>query len=416
MGCPSYLCILGLVLVLALAHISQSLKTSAWHRSRREAILTKYPDLLDKVAPSRRGGDKRTLPSLVAVNALQLAIALQVGGGEQQNLLNLQTCLLGATLGGTLSLWQFSLLHDVKHGVAHLPKGISPNSVLFFGSQPSVFGYFLYLRFGHLSHHAEFGSKSLKDSFDSTALNFEDGDVLFNAHRQMLMGDEKDEKIGFLGSEQVGGRGLSISRSFYSLFWKESSALSNLLVYSISMSYERAALCVNDIVVAITGTNFFFPSKPQAFLDTNVQYARAAALVHLALFFIAGPQALLYLFVSELAWQLPIHPAVAMFISNHPSYTTSSLEGQGQVCQPTSSVYMDWNPLFDWVCAYTNYHVEHHDFPEVPLWNLGQVREEAREFYDCLEGAEDSWSEVLRKSFSGRAFYGCLGEVDGGGE
>lgn len=398
------------------ANFAQSLKASAWHLNRRRAILAKYPDLLDKVtADLKEGGDKRTLPSLIAVNSLQLAIALQVGAEHHQTFNTLQTCLLGATVGGTLSLWQFSLLHDIKHGGASLFPGISPNLALFIGSQPSVFGYFLYLRFGHLSHHKDFGSKSLKDSFDSTAVNFEDGDVLFNAHRQMLAGDVKNETVGFFGNEQVGGRGLSISRSFYSLFWREEAPMSNLLVYTVSMSYERAALCVNDIIVAITGTNLFFPSKPKVFLDTNARYSRMAALLHAMLLLVAGPQALLYLFVSELAWQLPVHPAFAMFVSNHPSYSTTTPDGRG-VCQPTSSVYMHHpsiavRSLFDLTCAFTNYHVEHHDFPEVPLWNLRQIREEASEFYDCLEGAEDSWTAVVRKAFRGRQFYGCEGEL-----
>ena len=149
---------------------------------------------------------------------------------------------LGATIGGTLSLWQFALLHDIKHGVAQLPNGVKPNDALFFGSQPSLFGYYLYLRYGHLSHHKDFGSMSLKDTFDSSAMHFEDGDVLFSAHRQMHAGDNEMEGISFFGSEAVGGRGLSISRTFFSLFWRDDSALSNLAVYCISMTMRAARL------------------------------------------------------------------------------------------------------------------------------------------------------------------------------
>lgn len=377
---------------------------SSWHRRRRERILERYPRLLESVSK----GGARTLPSLVLVNVFQVLLASHIGKHDWSTL---ETAAIGATIGGTASLWQFSLLHDIKHGLADLPKGVKGfrvNDVLFWGSQPSVFGYFLYLRYGHLSHHRDFGTKSLKDSFDSTALNFEDGDVLFSAHRQMLAGDNRTESIGFFGSENVGGRGLSISRSFYSLFWREDSAFSNLLVYSISMAYERAALCVNDKIVAMTGSNFFFPNKPEAFLETNVRYARAASLVHGLLFLSSGPQALLYLFFSELSWQLPIHPAIAMFISNHPSYTSIEENGQ-KICQPTSSVY--GSAVFDWICAFSNYHTEHHDFPDVPMWNLKEVRDQAPEFYESLEGADDSLVTVIRKSFRGRQFYGCNGDI-----
>ena len=85
---------------------------------------------------------------------------------------------LGLLLGGTLSLWQFALLHDVKHGTATLPRGWSRDAVLFWGALPSLFGYFLYLRHGHLSHHREFGERGVAELFDSEQATFEDGDVM----------------------------------------------------------------------------------------------------------------------------------------------------------------------------------------------------------------------------------------------
>ena len=41
--------------------------------------------------------------------------------------------------------------------------------------------------------------------------------------------------------------------------------------------------------------------------------------VAVALLAVAGPGAMAYLFWAEVGWQLPIHPASAMFVSNHPS-------------------------------------------------------------------------------------------------
>ena len=76
-------------------------------------------------------------------------------------------------VGGTLSIWQFALLHDIKHGAAVLPKDVSPNDVLFYGSLPSLFGYFLYLRFGHLTHHKSFGLHPIRDIFDSSLASFD---------------------------------------------------------------------------------------------------------------------------------------------------------------------------------------------------------------------------------------------------
>ena len=100
---------------------------------------------------------------------------------------------LGVLVGGTLSLWQFALLHDIKHGSAALPKGWRRDDIIFAGAMPTLFGYYLYLRYGHLSHHRDFGKQPLRTLFDSSQPTFEDGDALFVAHRQYLSGDARGE-------------------------------------------------------------------------------------------------------------------------------------------------------------------------------------------------------------------------------
>ena len=81
-----------------------------------------------------------------------------------------------------------------------------------------------------------------------------------------------------------------------------------------------------------------------------------------------------------------------MFVSNHPSISlpTStnsensensencnsgdvSVSGGVGGCQPTSSLYIGKaGGVFDVICAYSNYHVEHHDFPDISMWKLGK--------------------------------------------
>ena len=202
--------------------------------------------------------------------------------------------------------------------------------------------------------------------------------------------------------EDVGGLGVSISRTIYSLLWldgaaggtasaasgRESEALRSLrsaynaLVFSFSMTFERAALVGGgSLAVGLTGRNFFFPRKPQAFHDTATAYARVSIAVVCAILALAGPGAIAWLFWAEVGWQLPIHPASAMFVSNHPSLDaapegeTASVGG----CQPTSSVYIgEW---YDWLCCFSNFHVEHHDFPDVPAFRLRELRDIAPSFY-----------------------------------
>jgi hypothetical protein len=54
----------------------------------------------------------------------------------------------------------------------------------FLQSMPSAFGYYLYLKYGHLSHHKNVGDPNqanLAQLFDSDQADFEDCDVLFVA-------------------------------------------------------------------------------------------------------------------------------------------------------------------------------------------------------------------------------------------
>ncbi|KAL3911304.1 MAG: hypothetical protein SGPRY_008745, partial [Prymnesium sp.] len=268
-----------LALAASLAVPSPSRATSAasspsqWHQSRRTAILREHPQIAELASP-----EPATLPLLAATNAVQIASCISCAHLPDPALIP-----IAIFWGGTLSLWQFALLHDVKHGTACLPGKTSPNDVIFVGSLPSLFGYYLYLRFGHLSHHKNFGTQPLKSLFDSEKANFEDGDALFVAHRQSMIGDPRSKSVGFFGKDEVGGLGISISRTLYSLLWVDVGG---------------------GLVVALTGRNFFFPYKPSAFHETAALYARVSLLVSLAICAAAGPGAILYLFFAEVGWQL----------------------------------------------------------------------------------------------------------------
>ena len=240
-----------------------------WHVARRKAILAAHPEVQNLI-----GREQWTLPALAATNALQLSGAVACAHLPDPALVP-----LAVLVGGTLSLWQFALLHDVKHGTAALPDGVDPNAVLFAGSLPSLFGYFLYLRHGHLTHHKDFGRQPLKQLFNSEVAAFEDGDALFVAHRQQMRGDAPHARVGFVGQDDVGGLGLSISRTIYSLLWLDDAdadahsaararAAYNAAVFGLSMSFERAALVFGGAVVPAHG--------PQLLLRTSRLLPRRA--------------------------------------------------------------------------------------------------------------------------------------------
>lgn len=398
---------LALALLALLPSSGLALTPAQWHATRRQEILAKHPHV-----KALCGKSAVTLPLVAATNAAQLALC------HWSTSLDAPLFVPAAVLaGGTLSLWQFALLHDVKHGNAELPEALTKDAALFWGAAPSsLFGYYLYLKHGHLQHHKDFGQFSLKQLFDSERVAFEDGDALFVAHRQKLRGDREGagEGVGFFGKGEVGGLGVSISRTFYALGWRNGQAGAavpagiNALTYATSMVFERAALCFNEKLVAVLGRNLFFPDKPAEFHRDCAEYARASLAIHAALLALWGPKALLWLFLAEVGWQLPVHPASAMFVSNHPSLDRPGGEG----CQPTASIYL--GAWFDWLCCFSNFHVEHHDFPDVPAFRLKELRDAAPEFYDerALAGARDGWWGTMRRTFSGRGFYAC-GDLSG---
>ncbi len=319
-----------------------------------------------------------------------------------------QVALLALFPGSMFSLWTLQILHDCLHGsllnkrqqkflFGTIKRKDLQNAILFWGSMPSVFGYYLYLKYGHLTHHRSLGdpqAASLKQLFESSNTDFEDGDVLFVAHRMKLKG-EVGPKFNIGGREVT----MSISKTGFN-YWKEDKPLRNALVFATSFMYERFMLMINDVVVAITGRNYFFPNKPKAFHSECAKYCRCAMLVRGLLWKLGGWKSLLFLYLSETLWSIPPHPACAMFVTNHGS----NVDNESGDCIPSSSTYAGrWYSLFT---LGTNYHCEHHDFPTIPLHRLGELRKIAPEFYK--EGSNDNVFRIMKKVFAKPEFYACM--------
>jgi fatty acid desaturase len=369
---------------------------SLWHRERRRQMILKYGDQIARL--ERDDSQFIGVPLLLLSCGSLWGLAILCG-----SLPVWAVVLLAAFPGSMFSLWQLQLLHDVIHGSFlqkdsldfwGIPRKRLQDELLFWASIPNIFGYYLYLKRGHLTHHKNTGQHDLAELFASSAPTFEDGDILFVAHRMHLKGDY-GPTIPIPGGKEVK---LSISKSgFY--FWKEHEAVLNALRFAASFLYERVLLCVNDALVAVLGKNLFFPRKPVAFQNDCTKYARVATALRLALIVTVGWKALLFLFLSETLWSIPPHPACAMFVSNHGS--TMNAKGK---CIPTSSTYAGtWYSLFT---LGTNYHCEHHDFPTVPFHRLHEIRKIAPEYY--RSGSSDSLMQIMIKTFAHPEFYACM--------
>ncbi|MES1914608.1 MAG: hypothetical protein MHM6MM_006658 [Cercozoa sp. M6MM] len=99
-----------------------------------------------------------------------------------------------------------------------------------------------------------------------------------------------------------------------------------------------------------------------------------------ALYLAFGWKGVAYLVIGTFLG-LGLHPSAGHFIAEHYEF----VEGQ-----ETYSYYGPWN-LTNWNVGY---HVEHHDFPQVPWSRLHKIREMAPEFYEHLP-YHTSYTEVL---------------------
>lgn len=371
-----------------------------WHKNRRREMIRKYPQI-SKL--ERASSQQAALPLLLLANFSLAAMAVFSG-----SLSTLQVGLLALFPGSIFSLWQLQILHDCLHGslfpedfklTPFRSKKQIEKTLLFWASMPCAFGYYLYLNYGHLTHHRNVGNSeaTLAKLFDSEQKDFEDGDVLFVAHRMKLKGD-----VG----PKINGYEVSISRTGFrswlglDRFGTRFRAAMNATLFASSFLFERAMLIFNDFVVAVIGKNLFFPNKPAAFHEECATYCRCAVLVRITLVVLAGSwKALLFLYLAETLWSIPPHPAAAMFVTNHGS--KSDVAGG---CVPSSSTYAGrWYSL---LTLGTNFHCEHHDFPTIPLHKLGKLREIAPEYYKV--GSADNLLNVMEGAFADPDFYACL--------
>ncbi len=406
-----------------------------FHGKRRRAMLRELPVAAVEEIKSlqREKSGWRGIVGLVVANLTMFWIACAPVG-------LVTTLTLSATLGGVMSLWTLQILHDACHGTLFNEIDCGTTSgwntrALRYGSLLSWFGYYLYLTRGHLGHHVGGGGVGLKEVFEGSGGDFEDGDVLFVGHR-MKMGVDEDGPVVF-------GRSMSVSRWFFrrwrgregkgggtgGLWW-----LYNACVFSFGFMFERVMLGVNEVVVALLGKNLFFGNKADEFHNDCSRYARTALAVRGTLWAVFGFKALLSLYVMEVSWSLPFHPCSAMFYTNHGSIRTED-DGKdvgGGECTPTSSLRV--GKFYDLLTLYTNLHMEHHDFPTIPFHKLYRLKEVAPQWYrdDLMRevdqhdgtasgriGKDDGISKgmrniyhVIKDTFQNPQFYACGGAYE----
>lgn len=107
--------------------------------------------------------------------------------------------------------------------------------------------------------------------------------------------------------------------------------------------------------------------------------------VDFVLFYFFGWKAFLYLLLSTILG-MGLHPISAHILAEH--YVFEKITGPER--QDTYSYYGWGNKL----CYNVGYHVEHHDFPNVPCTRLPKLKKIAPEFYEDLP-YHRSWIKIL---------------------
>ena len=130
-------------------------------------MLLKHGDQIGRLRES--SSHTLALSLLFLSNASLLSLAVLSG-----KLHPFRVALLALFPGSILSLWTLQILHDLLHGSLldkrrkkffGFKRKDLQEKLLFWGSMPSAFGYHLYLKYGHLTHHKSLGderSASLK--------------------------------------------------------------------------------------------------------------------------------------------------------------------------------------------------------------------------------------------------------------
>lgn len=114
-----------------------------------------------------------------------------------------------------------------------------------------------------------------------------------------------------------------------------------------------------------------------------------------------SPAPLALFLLSSFVWLSPLNP--------NWIWTCPHLSKEGTE-QPTVSFYTPDNglgALLDLYMGYENYHVEHHDFPEMPMYLLPQLRRIAPEYYDSLRQMPVLEWSTWRDAATGDFFYAC---------
>jgi len=128
--------------------------------------------------------------------------------------------------------------------------------------------------------------------------------------------------------------------------------------------------------------------KPKSISSMEVLNILSCAIYGCLIYYFFTLKGLTYLICCTY-FGLSVHPVSAHVIAEHYEFFKS---------QDTYSYY----GILNWINFNVGYHIEHHDFPSVPWYNLPKVKEVAPEFYNNLPTIDSYVKVIYKYIFDGR--------------
>ncbi len=331
-----------------------------WHRARRAAILR------GPAGDAVRALGRPSRWTAVVAGGMQL---LDLGLAAWCGLAGLPVwaiVLLAYGPGAWCAMARFAFLHETVHGIGAGRTKRVRHLLLRLGDLPTMgIANYVYYRWGHIDHHRRLG----RDSADrlETTEGPVDLDLLFQTDTMTLSRAEGERPTPPPG-------------------WRRSAGLNLLRITARQLAYSVIDVLSLPVMV-VTGFPYMRRRGPDFLRDTRLQAALVCAQIALIGLLLGWP-ALLYLFLAQTFFYIPIHPYFAYFSATHGA------PPGGARPQPTMSI--DGGRWFTVATFALDHHVEHHDFPNVPWYRLPKLRRLAPAFYPAGQRHAGVFSTIGR--------------------